>query len=88
MKIYLAGVLQFYEGLALEKIGGGTGEYFVKNGNLATRIKYEGILSRREWQKQYNTCPEGGQEQINAYLGVSDANFWRGGNQGIGFTMT
>lgn len=30
----------------------------------------------------------GGRQQINAYLGVKSENFWRGGNQGIGYTMT
>lgn len=30
----------------------------------------------------------GGQQQINAYLGVKSENFWRGGNQGTGYIMT
>ena len=71
----------------MELLNGGTGDYFVANGNYNTRKYYEDILSRGEWQRQDNTCPEGGQEQINAYLGVSDANFWRGGSVGTGFTI-
>ena len=67
MRVYLAGVLQFYEGLSMELLGGGTGDYFVTNGNYNTRKFYEDILSRGERQRQDNTCPEGG-ARTNKYL--------------------
>lgn len=88
MIVFLAGACAFYEGLTMELIGGGTGKYFLKHGNLKTKERYEDILSRRERQEQDNPCRMGGQEQINHYLGKIDENFWRGGNQGTGYMMT
>lgn len=60
MIVMLAGACAFYEGLTMELLSGGTGDYFVTNGNYNTRKYYEDILSRGEWQRQDNTCPEGG----------------------------